>query len=384
MKRIVLKIAILVAAIGFTLAMIEFFIRKYYPQVTFNAAQAFSFNCFSEGEHRWLKLASNKTCTLRSNVGAFPDVEVKTNSNGLRNPEITKEKPATTKRVLFIGDSFTMGWGVPEDKAYPRLAEELARQMAPTTNLEFINAGFTGAGPSGYYLFLKYFGLEFKPDAIVIGTYVGNDITARRDIEWTKTDATGLPEVVRSKSSYIDSQGNIRYKNTPFKYKIPLLRNSHLFVYLVDHLIPQSLTLPDHLKTSYLLCLFKPNCTEQDTAKAEVKRLFAGMKRLADDAGIPILVVLIPAEFQVNENMRLKYDIRVPLTPNDQRRPNEELMGWFKENGIPSLDLLPVFQNNNDLMLYFEQDDHFNPLGHALAATAIAPAVLQLLSQPTP
>lgn len=384
MKRARMRIILITCSVLLALVGIEFAMRQYLPQMTYENAQAFSFNCFAEGEHRWLKLVSNKTCVLRSNVGAYPDVEVKTNSDGLRNPEIPAEKPSGTKRVLFIGDSFTMGWGVSEDKAYPRLAENLARQMAPNSHIEMINAGFTGAGPSGYYLFLKYFGLQLKPDAVVVGMYIGNDISARRDIEWTKIDPRGYPEVVKSLSTYIDASGNMRRRDIPPKYRIPILRESHLFIYIANRLIPDSLVLPEYMKTSLLLCLFKPNCTKQDKEKAEVKHLFTGIKELTDSANIPLLVVLIPAEYQVNENMRKKYDINVPLTPNDQRRPNEEFTGWFAENGIHSLDLLPVFQKNNDLMLYFEQDDHFNPLGHALAATAIAPAVIQLFEKPAP
>ena len=209
------RIVCIVLGIVVALFVAEILVRHFDPQITLSEAEDFSFPCFAQGASRWIKLASNKTCILRSINGDFPNTVVKTNSLGLRNPEITLTKPPSTKRILFIGDSYTMGWGVPEQSAYPRLTEKLLDTESLPFAVQDINAGFTASGPSGYYLYLKQHGLDLSPDIIVIGFYLGNDILARRDVEWVKTDADGLPLVLRSKSTYVDAKGEMRKTTLP-------------------------------------------------------------------------------------------------------------------------------------------------------------------------
>ena len=50
--------------------------------------------------------------------------EMKINPLGLRDREdITKEKPPGVYRIVVLGDSTTVGWGVPFEKLYPKLLE---------------------------------------------------------------------------------------------------------------------------------------------------------------------------------------------------------------------------------------------------------------------
>jgi hypothetical protein len=45
-------------------------------------------------------------------------IPVEINSHGLRSPETTYEKPSGTFRILNLGDSVTMGWGIREEDTY--------------------------------------------------------------------------------------------------------------------------------------------------------------------------------------------------------------------------------------------------------------------------
>src|SRR5262245_39441623 len=45
-------------------------------------------------------------------------IPVDINSHGLRGPETTYDKPAGTFRILNLGDSVAMGWGVREEDTY--------------------------------------------------------------------------------------------------------------------------------------------------------------------------------------------------------------------------------------------------------------------------
>ena len=65
------------------------------------------------------------------------------NSLGLRGPEPRAEEPGL-RRVLTLGDSFTFGWAVDDDEAYPRILETLLNADVGAPPVEVINAGTPG------------------------------------------------------------------------------------------------------------------------------------------------------------------------------------------------------------------------------------------------
>lgn len=381
MKKRLGLIGMVILLTGVVLAALEYMVRNYQPQVTADKINELTFNCFTEDDNRWIKLAANKTCMLGSAFNAFAPVEIKTNSLGLRNAEVSLDKPNNTKRILFVGDSFTMGWGVKETEAYPRVTESILRTKNLAFNVETINAGFTAGGPSGYYLYLKNEGWELKPDIVVVGFYLGNDITSRTDVVWEKVDEEGLPEVIRSKTAYVDYLGRIRFKDGTIKYDIPILRNSHLFMYLWNKYAPREpgkVIVDETLVQLY--CLFTPDCNEMDKAKDEVKMLFRAMKKLAVEKGAELVVMMIPAEFQVNFSAtnRIKYGF--PINPSGRSSLNDEFREYFENEGIKVIDALPTLLNHNE-RTYMQRDDHWNAEGHAVAAQIVAEKLEEMLTK---
>lgn len=74
--------------------------------------------------------------TLRPGECRFKNIEFDThyaiNSQGLRDSESALSGP----EIIVLGDSFTMGWGVEQDEAYPKLIESL-------TGTKTLNAGIS-------------------------------------------------------------------------------------------------------------------------------------------------------------------------------------------------------------------------------------------------
>lgn len=382
MRLFLIRITLILIGVILALVLGELLLKTLYPQKTLSKLQAVSFKCFEEGEHRWVKLKSNKECLLHSTSGAFEDVLVKTNSLGLRGPEIIKEKPQDLHRVLFIGDSFTMGWGVKEEEAYPKVVESILKEKAPNIKFESVNAGFTAAGPSGYYLYTKLYGLDLNPETLVIGFYIGNDISARLDVEWEKTDNNGLPLKLHSKTVYIDYNGELRFRETALKHQVPYLRNSHLFTFLMDNLFPYSPSPIFSPVIGPVSCVFKKSCPNLDSQKDEIKKLFLAIQEMASQKGIRLVVVIIPIEFQVYDSAFIeeKYGMTIPLLPSEKRYPNEFFGQFFKEFNIDYIDLLPIFEQNTHLQTYYLLDDHWNPLGQYIAAEVISDKLLEYLN----
>ena len=71
---------------------------------------------------------------------------VVTNELGFREPRLPGPKPPGVQRIVALGDSFTQGYGVEEDEAYPR---QLERRLE---GVEVINLGVPGACPLAHPL----------------------------------------------------------------------------------------------------------------------------------------------------------------------------------------------------------------------------------------
>jgi len=83
---------------------------------------------------------------VKSFEGLGPlQVPVKINSHGFRDVEHPIGKLDGSVRILGLGDSFTFGWGVPEDKGYLKQLEQGLRHVL-NRPVETINTGVPGWG----------------------------------------------------------------------------------------------------------------------------------------------------------------------------------------------------------------------------------------------
>lgn len=95
-------------------------------------------------------------------------VHVAINALGLRGPEVTAQKPASTRRVLVIGDSFAWGFGVEYEEIFgTRLAADLP-------NTDVINGGVSGYSTDQALLWLRTEGRRYEHD-VVVYVLSGND-----------------------------------------------------------------------------------------------------------------------------------------------------------------------------------------------------------------
>ncbi len=79
--------------------------------------------------------------------------------------------PLHAKKIVFLGDSLTEGYGIPLDKAYPKLIEKELKKSFP--KLTVVNAGSSGSTTASALSRLKWL-LKSKPDILFIALG-GND-----------------------------------------------------------------------------------------------------------------------------------------------------------------------------------------------------------------
>ena len=103
--------------------------------------------------------------------------EVALNSLGNRGPELVEPKPPGTRRVLVLGSSITMGWGVAFDSVFTSVA---ARQLGerqpfgPDARLEIVNAGIGNYNTAfQHQLFLDQYP-RVRPDLVVLHYFISD------------------------------------------------------------------------------------------------------------------------------------------------------------------------------------------------------------------
>lgn len=103
-------------------------------------------------------------------------VEVRINEFGLRERADIRpdNKAADERRVVCIGDSFTFGWGIPEELGWVRMLEGDLRRTHG--NVRTVNCGASGAlTVDEYEVGLRTRFGQFQPDLVIVSVYM-NDL----------------------------------------------------------------------------------------------------------------------------------------------------------------------------------------------------------------
>jgi lysophospholipase L1-like esterase len=94
----------------------------------------------------------------------------------LRGQLVPLHKPAAETRVLFLGDSATEGAFVGLQHAFPARFAALLREREPASQVRAINAGVWGMTTIDEYHLLADKLLPLRPDRVVLGLFMANDI----------------------------------------------------------------------------------------------------------------------------------------------------------------------------------------------------------------
>ena len=102
------------------------------------------------------------------------DFILRTNRHRMRGADVSNTPLSGSRRILFLGDSFTMGSMYPEEETFVGHVRRILDQQA-SQPVEVINAGVDGYGT---YLELAYYKLharKLRPHIVVLCLYAGND-----------------------------------------------------------------------------------------------------------------------------------------------------------------------------------------------------------------
>lgn len=356
----------------------ELLLRLFFPQPS-----------YFHGDHRFV---ADPVLDIRLRPLHRMNGVLETNSMGLRDREFTRDKPAGTWRLLCLGDSFTYGDGVSKDETYPKVLERLLRERLPGRAIEVINAGCPSWGTDQEWLYLRDEGLEFQPDMVLVGFFVGNDVIEN----YTTGENTVINgECIRTHTLFdLDS----RFLKWKIRLRL-LLERFHLFRLLAyrDLRFRQSMDKERtwnatresdlagwFLKTQYLRVVMfwtkHVSTPYYRRAWTRTRQYLADIADLCRREGIRLVVLMIPDETQIEPELQDRLFARFQLPPREEfdfDLPQRLLDDWLESRGIPVVDVLPAFRRAaGSSILYIPNDTHWSPAGHRLAAQLLADMIV--------
>jgi lysophospholipase L1-like esterase len=252
--------------------------------------------------------------------------QVEISSDGLRDREYPRER-TPGRRLLFLGDSLTFGWGVEQAARFESLLETRLSAQEPT---EILNFGTGNYNTEQEVQLLLAKGLGYRPDHVVIFWFVNDAEPTPRPSPWAFLGHSRMVTFFWSRT------------------KSALSRLS-----------------PGRSFEAYYTALYD----EDRPGWRRAREAFARARDACRERGIGLSVVLLP---------ELHDPARHPFAAQ-----HAKVSAVLDALGIPFLDLAPRFREERDPQrLWVAVDDaHPNALAHARIAEYVLPFLEDALAQ---
>ena len=307
------------------------------------------------------------------------------NSHGLRGPERPYERPAGTRRVLLLGDSFAEGYTVSEEAT---VASVLERALcAGGSAWDVVNAGTHGWSTDQEYLFWREQGVRYRPDHVVLLFYY-NDLAGnvRADGKpWFAVEDGGLSlhnsPVPRPPDGEARGERAKPFRLQPWRgsMALRLLSNRTSLGNPALHrlLAGGGLVEPDDPGPlpAELFPFRAVHRRESDEMWSRTTALLRALAREVEGAGARLLVFYVPARFEVNERAWELTRQRYRLGPRwKPERVAERLRAECAGLGLVLIDPREELRarESSGRPAYYPRDGHWTEAGHETAAGLIA------------
>ena len=267
--------------------------------------------------------------------------------------------------ILTLGDSILEALQIDTKWIFPSLLED--KLSAQWGNVKVVNTGVAGWGPMQYYLESKLAFAETKVDLGVVFIYTDNDAVMDRHIdvykEWHQRShphwprGLGLEEI---KASIL------------FPLNDYLRERSHLFLFLKLNLYPllnRMGLVHDAYRPSFVIYDVLQKNSPRWPVTADI---CADIEKEFSKRHTPVFFIIIPAYFQVYENIFFNYIHSIHLTQADMdiSQPNVRLRDEMQSRGLRVYDFLPEFRlkAKQGMKLYGKADKHLSREGHEVTS----------------
>lgn len=300
------------------------------------------------------------------------EMQIRTNEAGLRQGTIAPEE-ADVVTILFVGDSFTFGWGVNEDRRYSEILTHLMAEQQPGTRLRIVNAGHWMYTFDQQLVLLKEMIERYRPAVVVQGFYWMHVRTLFNHQLVRAADGT-LKSVEDSKIM-VNDRGVLKFRSDWLE-RPPL--NSQLVALVARAILNRDLNQKAALWVDYM----RPGNSQDAGLWTLTGEIVAETIRTLGDAGIAYVPFLVPASVEVGGTSWANVGWTAPAPPTgvEVGLPAARLSAFFAEHGTAIVPLAAPMRERGGAALYLPQDGHWTAQGHAVAAQVLAPHVGQALA----
>jgi lysophospholipase L1-like esterase len=289
--------------------------------------------------------------------GWIDDGFVTMNSRGFRGRETDIPKPAGRFRIVVIGDSLTLGWGVGDTETFTARLEQLLHKNFPSRDLDVVNMGVGGYDTRQEVTLLSRHVRELEPDLVLVGFY-SNDVPDGLDDENTLTAhgthiATANPE-----------QGQVLHMNpAPSSSWESALRRSRA-AYTIGRTLKRLTNKGEWGSSRFSMeldLLQGKESPELDQAWAGIEKRLTELRALAAASQFEVGIVVLPCREQVmGQYQNARYQSRV--------HEIADRLGFFFIDPLASL----VASKNQASDLFIPYDrNHPSAIGHQIIGETI-------------
>lgn len=337
------SLALVTASLGLALGAAEVVLRLALPQ----AFDVHPPGMYVEDSTVGYVLTPGFTSTMRRAEFRQPFT---TSPVSLRGQE-PRPRRGNTFRVVCLGDSFTWGFGVPDDSTFAVQLEEALGARFPDLDVQVINAGVPGYGTADQLHFLTSRADLLDPDLVIVQFLPENDFLENRTPAqggvivqdgWLRT-RPGTAEPSRIQPAWLRAQNWLK-------------RHSHFASFVSERLgyLAMRTGLLGEIKA-----MQGESFTDEDADRAV--DLLRAIARLAGRRGAQSLFVFTPSQTPIVA--------AEPITPASARVVERAA----READAGFVDLTPLLRARSDrLRLYYRIDGHWTSMGHSAVAEILA------------
>ncbi len=299
-----------------------------------------------------------------------------TNGQGFRATRDFTLAPAPgVRRILSIGDSTTVGFRIGQGDTYGSRIESWSNESIGSTE---VLISFTQDLPSGIR-YLQRFGMRWKPDLILMGLSLGNDLSATASRGEEQGEALAELDLNLPQDSRL---GQPCWRT--------LARRSRL----LRSLLPargiasaQSGRIPTLFDPVHGLGFFLAQPPRR--VERAYQRIYAALKEIGElrsKRDLEIVLLIIPQRFQVQPEDWKATVREYRLRPDrfDLNRPNQRIAEFCRRLELECLDAtsqLRQWHQEKGMPLYQPNADrHWNWVGHRAFFNAVRPHLQELIA----
>ncbi|MGZ3649611.1 MAG: hypothetical protein ACXVB9_15100 [Bdellovibrionota bacterium] len=319
------------------------------------------------------------------------DAHYRTNLRGYRG-----HAPEAGKRVIVaIGDSYTEGFGLEEEQAFPAVLERALRAKG-ATGWQVLNGGTLGYSPALYSAYFDRFFLLEHPELVVLNLDFSDFNDDPYFLQIADYDSQHQPVAFPGREALPDWLMPYVYSNRSALLRFlhqeinqwSLISHREQAQWNMDQWIHSEKTLiaPADLKAAALEGCAKP-------VEAIAKHILI-LKQHAAAVGARFAVHMYPPGSAVKTYANLPQGISFVRVWDAKHRTDyswacgispkivDVMRSFAQRQGIPFFDSFPIVMAQHDKeTLYYDRDAHWNERGVKLVAENLAPQLLPLLKK---